>query len=103
MQAGREGEVAEMMQNLKGHFTCAITANTQKYRTSSFIAGTLLSGFSQAKENIVFFQIYLCKIPRSHFHGKKNIPKANATLGISEPKLDQLTKISISELQHRKD
>lgn len=90
-------------QNLKGLFTYAITANTQKDMTRSFIVATLLSGFSKAKQNTVFFQTYLCKIPHSHLHGKKNIPKATVNLGSSEPKLDQLTKISISGIQHRKD
>lgn len=79
----------------KGFFTCAITANTQKDTTRSFIVATLLSGFSKAKQNMVFFQNYLCKIPRSHFHGKKSIPKATVNLGISEPKLDQLKKKSL--------
>lgn len=71
--------------------------------TRSFIVATLLSGFFKAKQNMVFFQTYLCKIPHSHFHGNKNIPKATVSLDISEPKLDQLTKISISEIQHYKD
>lgn len=102
MQAVRVGEVGNDTHRTSKGFL-PVTANTQNDMTRSFIVATLLSAFFKAKQNMVFFQTYLRKIPRSHFHGKKHVPKATVNLGSSEPKLDQLIKISISEIQHRKD